>query len=273
MSDEQMQSLLEVWFEDTDPTPPDTRQTAVQVMARVPRTHQRGRWWPLPTFHRKAQTATATDTTEDRPSPIPATNGHAPTVIGRTQTMFSPVKAITAGALVFALGGLFLVAQPFEQQGSVPGAEQGVDPAAPVEVTATHRGIECGDPDSSVVDGRVVRVYGYTCTVDNEWNDPRLQGTETYHDNWVDYADFSGLTIGQFVHNIVTVDGAWRMRPQFRIASDFTGLESFSGTWVLDGEGAYEGLSVVLAKEGDDLEGFIVESDLLPPPPEEGSTK
>jgi hypothetical protein len=36
--------------------------------------------------------------------------------------MFSPANAITAGALVFAIGGVMLIAQPFEQQGSVPGA-------------------------------------------------------------------------------------------------------------------------------------------------------
>ena len=34
--------------------------------------------------------------------------------------MFSPAKAITAGALVFAIGGVMLMAQPFHQQGSVP---------------------------------------------------------------------------------------------------------------------------------------------------------
>jgi hypothetical protein len=186
--------------------------------------------------------------------------------------MFSPVKAITAGALIFALGGLLLVAQPFDRLGGgVPGAEQGAAPAAPVEVTATHRDIGCEGYDSSEVEGRVVRVYGNTCTVDNEWSDPRLQGTETYIDNYVDHAD-SGLTIGHYVHNIVTADGAWRMRPQFRFESP--GLENFSGTWVLDGEGAYEGLSAVLAMgEEGDLHGFIIESDLLPPPPEEGSTK
>ena len=39
--------------------------------------------------------------------------------------MFSPVKAIVAGALVFALGGVFFMAQPFNQQDAVvPGAEE-----------------------------------------------------------------------------------------------------------------------------------------------------
>ena len=35
--------------------------------------------------------------------------------------MFSPVKAITAGAVVFALGGVMLIAQPFEQAGQRSG--------------------------------------------------------------------------------------------------------------------------------------------------------
>lgn len=188
--------------------------------------------------------------------------------------MFSPVKAIIGGALVFALSAAFLVAQPIDRLGGgVPGAEQGVAPAAPVEVTATFRDIECEGYDSSEVVGRVVRIYGDTCTVNNEWSDPRLEGTETYRDNHVDFAD-SGLTIGHYVHNIVTDDGAWRMRPQFSI--DSPGLDNFSGTWVLDGEGAYEGLSVVLAKDQLDsvpLTGYIISTALVPPPPEEGSTK
>ena len=189
--------------------------------------------------------------------------------------MFSPVKAITAGALIFALSAAFLVAQPFDQQGGVPGAEQGADPAAPVEVTATFRGIgNCAD-GSIEMDGYFKREYGFTCTVDNEWSDPRLQGTETYVANGVAYLDESELYVGHYVHDIVTDDGAWRMRPQFRIDSA-DGTLNFSGTWVLDGEGAYEGLSVVLAKEGDDsvpLTGYIISTDLVPPAPEGASTK
>jgi len=276
MNDEQMQSLLDTWYREREIPRPKVQTGVASVMANVPQTRQRGRWWPLPAFHRKtkAKPPTTNDMTKYEPSPIPATNGHAPTVIGRTQTMFSPAKTIIAGALVFGLSAAFLVAQPFDRLGGgVPGAEEGADPAAPVEVTATFRDIECEGYDSSDVVGRVVRIYGDTCTVDNEWSDPRLEGTETYIDNHVVFAD-SRLTIGHYVHNIVTDDGAWRMRPQFRIES--SGLKNFSGTWVLDGEGAYEGLSVVLAKDELDsvpLTGYIISTDLLPPPPEEGSTK
>jgi hypothetical protein len=37
---------------------------------------------------------------------------------------------------------------------------------------------------------------------------------------------------------------------------------------VLDGEGAYDGLVALLVKEGEDLRGFVVPSDQLPPVPE-----
>ena len=72
--------------------------------------------------------------------------------------MFSPVKAITAGALVFAIGGAFLIAQPFGQQGdSAPGAQSTFLPGVEVTVTPT-----CDVP---------------RCT----WtaSDPRLTGTVT----------------------------------------------------------------------------------------------
>ena len=126
MSDERMQPLLDAWFRDRDEPAREASYDIARVMADVPRTRQQGRWWPLPVLPRKskAKAPTTNDMTVYQPSPIPATNGHAPTVIGRTQTMFSPVKAITAGALVFALGGAFLIAQPIAQpEVGAPGAE------------------------------------------------------------------------------------------------------------------------------------------------------
>ena len=50
--------------------------------------------------------------------------------------MLSPVKAITAGALVFAIGGVFLIAQPFDQQERAGGARGGRrDLSTPAYVT------------------------------------------------------------------------------------------------------------------------------------------
>jgi hypothetical protein len=171
-----------------------------------------------------------------------------------------------AGAVILALlGGL---------GGAVVAQDEAEDPMAPVEVTGKFVGLTCGGSagtrSGSRVEGRQT-----TCEIDNDWSDPRLEGTETYISNDVEFTDGSGLSIGHFVHNIVNDDGAWRMRPQYRFSSAYPGPEDFSGTWVLDGEGAYEGLVAVLAKpelDSEPLRGFIIEGD-LPSAPEEGSTK
>jgi hypothetical protein len=230
-----------------------------------------------PGVRRTTRTLTAIDTTQDQPSPIPATNGHVPNVIGRTQTMFSPVKAIIAGALVFALGGMFLIAQPFSQQGSVPSAEQTVEPVAPVMVTSETTGLLCQPEPTPEVDGPVSRTYGLTCEVLKEWSDPRLEGTDTYVENSTSYDLADGDTLAMFskVHDIVTDEGAWRMRPDLRF--EFPGtpdISDFPEWWVLDGEGAYAGLSLLLFTTPDEpLNGYIIASDLLPPPPERTPTQ
>lgn len=46
--------------------------------------------------------------------------------------MFSPVKAMAAGFVVFAIGGALLIAQPFDQRSSAPAA------AAPGEAAGTN---------------------------------------------------------------------------------------------------------------------------------------
>ena len=120
MTDEQMQSLLEEEFRAMNTTPDDVERSTREVLQRKAHVRQRSRWWPIPVFYRRTRSPTTNDTTEYQPSPIPATNGHTPTVTGRTQSMFSPVKAITAGALIFAIGGVLLIAQPFEPAGSRP---------------------------------------------------------------------------------------------------------------------------------------------------------
>lgn len=129
MNDEQMEPLMATWFSDREVAAQDVRGGVARVMADVPQTRQAGRWLPFPLFRRTTSTPTVASTTEYRPTAMPATNGHSAssghpaTVIGRTQSMFSPAKAITAGALVVGIGSVLLLAQPLDQRGtSVPGA-------------------------------------------------------------------------------------------------------------------------------------------------------
>ena len=170
MNDDQLLHEVGSWLLDADPAPPDARESVRQAMARTPRVRQRGRWWPLPILGRTAGPPTMDRTTDYQPTPIPATNGQTPTVIGRTQTMFSPAKAITAAALVFGIGSVMLIAQPFDQQGgSVPGAATDTGPVVPVWVTGTESiGPDCEDlgTTSSTDDDVVVRTRGWHCDTD-----------------------------------------------------------------------------------------------------------
>ena len=192
MNDEQMQRAVRSWLSESDPAPPDARQAVRRAMARMPQVRQRGRWWPLPTFERTPKPPTTDHTSESQPTSIPATNGLSATVTGRTRSMFSPAKASIAGAVIFALGGLLLIAQPFGHQGSsFPGAATDTepDPAAVTPPTEVSGHIECGPEVLSgtyesmslpLTDDQTLLVgqtRGYAWQPTATMSDPRLEGT------------------------------------------------------------------------------------------------
>ena len=255
MSDEQMQSVFDEWFEDTDPQPPNAQRIASRVLADVPQTRQRGRWLPFRLFRPKPPTPTATDTTEYQPNPIPATNGQTPTVIGRTSSMLSPVKAITAGAIVFALGGAFLISQPFDQQlATVPAAETDNGRAPTIAVTGT----------ATMMEGPRQRESWET-------TDPRLNGISILE---IEYLTPDNTIPGylMFGRTLETDEGTWRQLP---VPTARLPLEGPDGTreWtrvfdmVLIGEGEYEGLAFLAQATWQtdapalDLDGYIVDAD------------
>ena len=167
--------------------------------------------------------------------------------------MFSPVKAITAGALVFALGGVLLIAQPFDRQGgSVPGAET-TDPATAVEFTGTTG---FGPKRGSY----------WVNTIVEPFTDPRLAGEfRTWANNKI-YPGGPTLFMGAF--SMHDDDGGWIQRPGLSIGHpDGT---SATRVIVMDGQGAYDGLTVVaevsLANERYDWHGHIVDGELPPAP-------
>jgi hypothetical protein len=257
---------LHDWLDETVGPTPDPVEGTQQVMSQVEETSQVGRWLPFPVLHRKAKVKPprANHTTEYQPSPISDTNGHTPTVIGRTQTMLSPVKAITAGALVFAIGGVLLIAQPFDQQGSVPGAEEGAELADPVEVTITSTEVPGGDPGTCTTHaGDYERCTGTTWS--HQWSatDPRLSGTATHHVNEVS----TGVIFEAYAIEVVNDKGAWVGTGRHASSPvDATVL-------TLTGEGEYEGFSAFVFEDtsGSEEEAFktavIIEGE-LPPFPE-----
>jgi hypothetical protein len=275
MTNEKLAVGLSEWMKDTEFAPPDSQRSAREVATRLPQTRQVGRRWWLPTFQRSATVPPTTDQTADyQPTSIPATNGRTPNVIGRTQSMFSPAKAITAGALVFALGGVLLIAQPFDQQGaSVPGAATDAEHEPPTEFTGTAVGGLCSDESTTeVVDG--ISYSGDHCNPIWEMSDPRLNGTVT----WSSSVAEDGLVgFGYAANSIENAGGKWRGRPV--PSFDIPGAAGQNVKYIiLDGEGDYEGLVAVLVDEyieSEDqwrMQGFIVDGE-FPPPPENASTR
>jgi hypothetical protein len=181
--------------------------------------------------------------------------------------MLSPVKAITAGALVFAIGSALLIAQPSGQQGSVPTAEG--DAVDPTWITGhVQPAPSCSEPPP-VADGAVLRSRDVECSPQT-WtsSDPRLAGAVSRR--W----------------NVDTYQGS------ASVARDAAYLRNEGGSWAclgislakyavdvadpltLDcvGEGGYAGLSaiLVLVDAGgydEDIVGFVFSGD-LPPVPE-----
>lgn len=186
--------------------------------------------------------------------------------------MLSPAKAIIAGAVVFSIGSAFLIAQPFDRQGSVPGAE--TETIAPTWVTG-NIGLapSCSVPDSEE-DGVVTHQWSYVCNPQT-WtaSDPRLSGEVAAVWNTNVYQTDNGpraVTVdARYVQND---GGGWTCSSVFLSEGGGLFAPAFTGTtWTCVGQGGYDGLSAVVV-EPDDSAGYpfvgLIFSGDLPPLPE-----
>jgi len=278
MKDERYWPVLGTWLKDTATAPPDPQRTVRQVKARLPQTPQvRRRWW-LPSLRRTPiPPPNSNQTTDHQPTSIPAPNGHSATITGRTQSMFSPAKAITAGALVFAIGGVLLIAQPFDQQGgSVPGAATDGVGLEPATVRGTVSGwdesedesegsIESGDES----EGSIEAGWAELGFIRNDWeeraqlemSDSRLTGAWTASVGIDRYSpDALGEGLAETYTGTVSVeniDGTW-VGTQFGCSSCGRGTASDMFHVELVGTGAYEGLSALLYLQNPPINDEIV---------------
>jgi hypothetical protein len=205
--------------------------------------------------------------------------------------MFSPVKAITAGALVFAIGGAFLIAQPFGQQGStVPGAETDTEAVAPTWVTGTIKyasggtiahGSDCTEPTSEV-DGAVRHERGYVCEPQT-WttSDPRLTGEAAALWNADVYEPDADVFKAHPLTNVSVITAAYNLRNEaggwachstsLAHGYGFVPQRDAGETAMCVGDGEYDGLSAILVIDGPagplSIEGLIFSGD-FPPVPE-----
>ncbi len=173
MSHERMQPLLEAWFKDREATPHDVPDSTSQVIARLPKVRQRGRWWPLPALDRPVSTFPDRELV---PAPIPATNGRRRP---RGFTMYSTVKFMVASVIVALFGGLLLNGiLATQQDGEVaPAAESAsLIPTGMEILTLSTRPfgqiglLATGDDELWVVDAQGVRhVEDGTWTDELDW--------------------------------------------------------------------------------------------------------
>ena len=116
------------------------------------------------------------------------------------------------------------------------------------------------------------------CPDDEAWcypslfavSDPRLQGTARWQSSQVEDVD-QELSINYSGISIETDDGLWRQLPQIGIeAASLDWPELRGDTWVLVGEGGYDGLVAVASTtstdRGVDLAGYILDIELPPLP-------
>lgn len=256
--------FLKDWLDENAPDPVGARKDADQIMARLPETKQRSRRWPLLPSRRS--------------SPRPSNDVHPPTINGRTRTMFSPDKAITAGALVFALGGALLVAQPLDRgETSAPGASVDAEPVPPVAFSARFAsGPSVRDESWEGKTGSGGDRFtngAWEWDVIEQASDPRLAGTVMIAWNHDEYAaslgDMNGPTVSHSTLRIENDQGAWQSLPTLYL----DGGESSSLSWpvTLIGEGDFEGSYVVadlatLDADGWALDGLILTGEPLPAP-------
>jgi hypothetical protein len=241
----ELSPLIKKWLKGTKRSPYSAQQTVSKVMKDLSGTAQgQRRRWYFPWRRRSRATARPVAQQDLQSPPITATNGQSPTFTGRTRSMFSPAKAITAGALVFAIGGVLLIAQPFDQQGSsVPGAAIDTERAATEGVTGELRGSD-DDCDSDDY-----------CTQEWSMSDPRLEGTfklfsSEFHDP--DSYSVNPVTFSYWAYVIENDGGTWRGFPDVALPNRFGGAPTRD--FLMEGEGGYEGLTFV-ARIDENLDG------------------
>lgn len=175
--------------------------------------------------------------------------------------MLSPAKAITAGALIFAIGGVLAIARPFDQkEGDGQADTATIDPCTTPIVgitgTVTWGGQQPGGETLEVDGVTHLRDFMYHST----WHvdDSRLSGAQIFDGEW-DFDGVAGISRGTI--RIENADGAWE-GPWMAIGP---ATDDWRGFMSLTGEGAYEGLSASVFEVSGSagaLEGSIYPTDI-----------
>jgi len=191
--------------------------------------------------------------------------------------MFSPVKAISIGAIFSVLGGAMLIAQPFDQAGAnVPGAATDTAPVDPVWVTGTESlGATCEDATSRMDDGVVLRMQGWRCDQQTwETSDTRLTGdvTTTWNADVYRTADGRYTALAAGTYDVRNDGGGWHC--EYADALKDSPSEATDGlndkTATCTGGDGYDGLTAVLffrwTGGSTSIEGLVFGGEVPPLP-------
>lgn len=229
-----LEHRLDSWMQEDASLPDDL----AEVLAKLPETPQQRHRWSL----------TITDT------------------IRRTRSMFS-ATGVAAATAIFMLGASFaLVAQPTgdpEEQATAPAAEaSGPDDIARFTWRSSVSADYPGGTAHATEFGESFRGGRIEYTVDA--SDPRLDGTLAITYNY-DYYDSEEIDYPVVVLAGVQVleneNGAWQGTGE---GIDFPGTTDYLGRSVLNGTGAYEGLTAVLYATGTDQGEGLVFPGVMP---------
>jgi hypothetical protein len=168
--------------------------------------------------------------------------------------MLSPAKAVITRALVVAVWGAAMIAQPFAQQ--VKAAEASASPAPNEAVAATWVTGDIQPIDGTCTsrdngsDGGVAR-SAYTCLQTSTSSDRRLTGDVTKSWNEDTYQTDEGpISVGVDALYLRNDDGGWSCSHGYVAKGSTPGTEPLTkSTFTCIGEGGYEGLTAVLVSE------------------------
>jgi hypothetical protein len=176
----------------------------------------------------------------------------------RVRPRFGASGLLVAGVIVAIVGATGLLGQRSDDQDGVAASESSaaIDMARPSELTGaiTELG-RCDHPGSGDLGhwagggAQLGYLYeGVVCQPRAEWSDARLSGTLQLAEAMY-RSLYGGLTVWKLAVSIENEEGGWLMQPLRWV--EFPGsVRSDVFTWVLEGQGAYEGLVAVLQVEG-----------------------
>jgi hypothetical protein len=182
--------------------------------------------------------------------------------------------SLVGTVILVLLGGISLVTL----------AQDDGDGIAATHVTGTMVGVErlkASGSNTSADDFSHMTGYGAVAERDMEWSDPRLPSLMRVSANWDRYGVVERDGVGAAFSQVQSIrldgsDGAWT-GTVYGLLEETTQSETYPQTvlMVLEGEGAYEGLSAMLRSTYEeppafpgiaDWEGYIFEGPMTPIP-------